>query len=131
MEKPRPYASCEPCATSEPPTEPSEEANPQAVPRGPLAVAGLAISVVVVGLTLWTFKEHVGAAIVWLAELAENAGPWGVVATVLALTMWVMVPLMPINLFEVLVGPIFPLWTALAARSQGPPPAATQAATQL
>ena len=127
MTEPRSCASCE---LSELPTEPAEETTPHAVPRG-LAAAGLLVLAVVVGLTVWTLRAHIGEAIMWLAELAENAGPWGVVATVLALTMWVMVPLMPINLFEVLVGPIFPLWTALAARSQGPPPAATQAATQL
>ena len=74
----------------------------------------------VVGLTLWTLRAHIGEAIMWLAELAENAGPWGVVATILALAVWVLVPFMPINLFEVVIGYIFPLWTAPAARSQGP-----------
>ena len=111
----RSYSSCE---LSEPPTEPAEETTPHAVPRG-LAAAGLLVFALVVGLTLWTLRAHIGEAIMWLAELAENAGPWGVVATILALAVWVLVPFMPINLFEVVIGYIFPLWTAPAARSQG------------
>ena len=68
-------------------------------------------SAAVVGLTLWTLKAHIGVAIMWLATLAEHAGPWGIVATVLVLAVWVML-LMPISLFEVLVGHVFPLRTA-------------------
>jgi len=105
----RSYSSWE---LSEPPTEPAEETTPHAVPRG-LAAAGLLVFAVVVGLTLWTLRAHIGEAIMWLAELAENAGPWGVVATILALAVWVLVPFMPINLFEVVIGYIFPLWTAV------------------
>ena len=75
--------------------------------RWPLWLA----SAVLVGFTLWTLKAHIGEAIMWLAELAEHAGPWGIVATVLVLAVWVMV-LMPISIFEVLVGHVFPLRTA-------------------
>ena len=110
------YGSCE---YSEPPTEPAEEITQHAVPRG-LVAAGLLALAVVVGVTLWTLRAHIGEAIMWLAELAENTGPWGVVATMLALAVWVIVPFMPINPFEVVIGYVFPLWTALAARSQGP-----------
>ena len=110
----RSYGSCE---FSEPTTEPAEEITQHAVPRG-LAAAGLLALAVVV--TLWTLRAQIGEAIEWLAELAENTGPWGVVATMLALAVWVIVPFMPINPFEVAIGYVFPLWTALAARSQGP-----------
>ena len=116
MTEPRSCASCE---LSELPTEPAEDATPHAVPRG-LAAAGLLILAVVVGLTVWTLRAHIGEAIMWLAELAENAGPWGVVATILALAVWVIVPFMPINPFEVVIGYIFPLRTAHVASSQGP-----------
>jgi len=68
-------------------------------------------SAAVVGITLWTLKAHIGVAIFWLAALAEHAGPWGIVATVFVLAVWVML-LMPISLFEVLVGHVFPLRTA-------------------
>ncbi len=116
MTEPRSCASCE---LSELPTEPAEETTPHAVPRG-LAAAGLLVLAVVVGLTVWTLRAHIGEAIMWLAELAENAGPWGVVATILALAVWVIVPFMPINPFEVVIGYIFPLRTAHVASSQGP-----------
>ena len=78
-------------------------------------------SAAVVGLTLWTLKAHIGVAIMWLATLAEHAGPWGIVATVCVLAVWVML-LMPISLFEVLVGHVFPLRTALQHGSRGHTP---------
>ena len=65
----------------------------------------------VVGIILWTLKAHIGVAIMSLATLAEHAGPWGIVATVFALAAWIML-LMPISLFEVLIGHVFPLRTA-------------------
>ena len=65
----------------------------------------------VVGIILWTLKAHIGVAIMSLAKLAEHAGPWGIVATVFALAAWIML-LMPISLFEVLIGHVFPLRTA-------------------
>ena len=115
--RPTETRSCGSCEFSESSTEPAEEITQHAVPRG-LAAAGLLALAVVV--TLWTLRAQVGEAIEWLAELAENTGPWGVVATMLALAVWVIVPFMPINPFEVAIGYVFPLWTALAARSQGP-----------
>ena len=75
----------------------------------------------VVGITLWMLKAHIGVAIMWLAALAEHAGPWGIVATVCVLAVWVML-LMPISLFEVLVGHVFPLRTALQHGSRGHTP---------
>ena len=75
----------------------------------------------VVGITLWTLKAHIGVAIMSLAALAEHAGPWGIVATVCVLAVWVML-LMPISLFEVLVGHVFPLRTALQHGSRGHTP---------
>ena len=99
------------------------------VHRWPLLLA-LAVAV---GLTLWMLKTHIGEAILWLAALAglaENAGPWGIVATMLVLAVWVMA-LMPISLFEVLVGHVFPLRTALAARPKALAPSSPGGYAQL
>ena len=77
----------------------------------------------VVGIILWTLKAHIGVAIMSLATLAEHAGPWGIVATVFALAAWIML-LMPISLFEVLIGHVFPLRTAPPHRDSVVAPAA-------
>ncbi len=82
--------------------------------RWPLLLVGL----VLVGVALWTMKAHIGEAVLWLAGLAENAGAWGIAATVLVLAVWVML-LMPISVFEVLIGHVFPLKTAMAIAITG------------
>lgn len=69
--------------------------------------------VVLFAFLLWTLKRHIGDTVMALAHLAEHSGTWGIVAVVLALSLWVLI-MMPISIFEVLVGHVFPLRTALA-----------------
>jgi len=87
----------------------AEVAKRRCAARWPLVVAG----VVLLAVLLWTLKRHIGETVMALAHLAKHSGTWGILAVVLALSLWVLI-MMPISIFEVLVGHVFPLKTALA-----------------